>query len=215
MIRHAPLVVDITTPRRIPSRDGIRVHTRRLDPEAVRPVAGLPVTSPSQTLFDLAAVLGQDALARAANEAFVLGIVDEEALRATLAANARRKGAAAFRRLLADLGIAGRVRSPLEIRLHRFLGARGFPPWESNVRLRVGGEWIEPDVLWREQRVIVEADGRGPHLAPLTFASDRRRDRRARVEGWNPVRVTDPDLRLRPDELEFDLRAILGLAPRQ
>ena len=211
MVRAAPLTVDITVPRRLPHREGIRVHTRRLEPEALRTLGGLPLTSPSQTLFDLAAVLDHTALARAANEGFVLGILTGDDLRATLACNARRKGAAAFRRLLAELGIAGRVRSPLEIRLHRFLLARGFPPSESNVRLRIGEEWIEPDILWREQRVIVEADGRGPHLAPLTFASDRRRDRRARVEGWEPVRVTDADLDQRPDELDADLRALLSM----
>jgi predicted transcriptional regulator of viral defense system/very-short-patch-repair endonuclease len=215
MVRTAPLTVDVTTPRRLPRREGIRVHSRRLDAEALCSVAGLPVTSPSQTLFDLASVLEQGALARAANEAFVRQLVSHDDLLAALARKSRRNGAAWFRRLLGRLGIAGRVRSPLEVRLHRFLDARGFPPWESNVRLRIGGEWIEPDVLWREQRVIVEADGRGPHLAPLTFASDRRRDRRVRVEGWEPVRVTEDDLDLRPDELESDLRAILGAARRQ
>jgi hypothetical protein len=210
MVKAAPLTVDVTTPRRLPRRSGIRVHTRVLDAGAVCSLGGLPVTSPSQTLFDLAAVLEARALARAANEAFVLGVVSDDSLRATLAANARRKGAASFRRVLGGLGVAGRVRSPLEVRLHEFLGARGFPPWESNVRIRIGDEWIEPDVLWRDQRVIVEADGRGPHLAPLTFASDRRRDRRARVEGWEPVRVTDDDLDLRPAELDRDLRALLA-----
>ena len=104
------------------------------------------------------------------------------------------------------------MRSPLEIRLNAFLRARGFPPWESNALLRVGGETIRPDVLWREQRVIVEADGRDPHLSPLTFDSDRRRDRRLRVEGWQPVRVTSRDLSRRPDELDADLRALLRLS---
>ncbi len=58
--------------------------------------------------------------------------------------------------------------------------------------------------------MIVEADGRDPHLAPLTFDADRRRDRRLRVEGWEPVRVTSRDLDRRPDELESDLWALLG-----
>ena len=69
---------------------------------------------------------------------------------------------------------------------------------------------IEPDVLWRAERVIVEADGRDPHLAPLSFASDRRRDRRVRVEGWTPVRVTSEDLGQGADELDRDLRSLLG-----
>lgn len=157
-------------------------------------------------------MLGDRALVRAANEAFVLQLVTIADLRATLARNERRKGAAAFRRLLFALDPAGRaIRSPLEARVTAFLRARDFPPWEQNVCVRIGSETIEPDFIWRAQRVILEADGRDPHLAPQTFASDRRRDRRVRVEGWEPVRVTSVDLDERPDELDADLRALLGI----
>lgn len=212
----APVVVDVTTPRRLPSRPGIRIHSRRIDPAEIRTIAGIPITSPSQTLFDLGTMLGTHRLAKVANEAFVLQLIEIDDLHVTLARNERRKGSAAFRRLLAVLDPNGhRIRSPLEGRLHTFLRTRGYPPWESNVRLRIGGETVEPDVLWRAQRVIAEADGRDPHLAPLTFASDRRRDRRLRVEGWQPVRVTSVDLDERPDELDDDLRALLGLPLRQ
>lgn len=79
--------------------------------------------------------------------------------------------------------------------------------------IRVGGETIEADVLGRPRRVVVEADGRDAHLAPLTFASDRRRDRRLRAEGWEPVRITSVDRGDRPDELDADLRVVLGLEP--
>jgi hypothetical protein len=215
IVRASPSVIDVTIPRRLPPRPGLRIHTATLAAPDLTDIAGLPLTAPARTLFDLASVLDLPALERATNEAFVLGLVTESDLRAVLASNARRRGAPAFRRLLERLGIAGRVRSPLEIRLHAFLRARGFPPWESNARLRIGGELIEPDVLWRPQRVIVEADGRGPHLAPLTFDSDRRKDRRARAEGWQPVRVTDRDLDDRPDELEADLRVLLALPRRK
>lgn len=211
MARHAPLVVDVTTHRRLPRRDGIRVHARALDPASLTTRDRLPLTTPAQTLFDLATTLGSTSLARAANEGFVLGIVTERELRACLGRNAHRKGAGVFRRLLVRLGAGDRVRSPLEVRVHAFLRARGFPAWESNVALRVGGESIEPDVLWRDRRVVLEADGRDPHLAPLTFDSDRRRDRRLRVHGWEPVRVTSADLDLRPDELDADLRILLGM----
>ena len=210
----APRVVDITSPRRLRSRPGIRLHCRSIDPEEIRSHHGLLLTSPSQTLFDLGTVLGSKALAKAANEAFVLRLATLEDLRGTLGRNANRKGATNFRRMLATLDPAGhRVRSPLETRLNAFLRARGFPPWESNVRLRIGDDVIEPDVLWRAQRVIVEADGRDPHLAPLTFASDRRRDRRLNAERWHPVRVTERDLGPGADELDRDLRTILGLHP--
>jgi very-short-patch-repair endonuclease len=207
-----PVIVDITCPRQLRSRRGIRLHHHSLDPRDVTRLGSLPLTSPSQTLFDLSTMLSAKRLAAAANETFVLQLVTIDDLYETLARNSGRKGAAAFRRLLATLDPEGhRVRSPLEIRLNAFLRARGFPPWESNVRLRVGDDVIEPDVLWRAQRVIVEADGRDPHLAPLTFASDRRRDRRLNAERWHPVRVTEQDLGPGAEELDRDLRTILGL----
>lgn len=206
----SPLVVDVTTPRKLRRRDGIRIHRRLIDPQEIRTPHGLPFTSPSQTLFDLTTMLGLDSLLKAANEAFVLQLVSFHQLRATRARNARRKGSASFEKLLRRLDPSGhRVRSPLEVRLHSFLRSRGFPPWESNVTLDVGDEKIRPDVLWREQRVVIEADGRDPHLAPLTFVSDRRRDRRLRVHGWESVRVTSPDLAEGADELEADLRTLL------
>ncbi len=212
VLAHAPMVVDVTTPRRLAARDGVRVHTRALEPPSLTAIDGLPATSPAQTLFDLATTLGAERLLRTANEAFVQRLVTVDDLHATLGRNRRRKGASGFRRMLARIDPEGRrIRSPLEARLNAFLRDRGFPPWESNVLIRVGGETIEPDVLWRPQRVVVEADGRDAHLAPLTFASDRRRDRRLRAEGWEPVRVTSVDLDDRPDELDADLRKLLGL----
>jgi very-short-patch-repair endonuclease len=211
-IRGDPVVIDVTCPRRLTKRDGIRVHHAPLEPDEIHFRDGLPLTSPSRTLFDLGTVLGTTGHVKAANEAFVKRLVTIEELHAARDRYAGRKGSTAFRRLLAELDPAGRdVRSPLETRLNAFLRARGFPAWESNAILVVGGETISPDVLWREQRVAVEADGRDPHLAPLTFDSDRRRDRRLRVEGWQPVRVTDRDLKHRPDELDADLRALLRL----
>ena len=97
MIRRAPIVVDVTTPRRLPCRDGVRIHTRALEPESLTARDGMPLTTPAQTLFDLATTLGADSLAEVANEGFVRGIVTAEDLDATLDRNARRKGAAAFR----------------------------------------------------------------------------------------------------------------------
>jgi very-short-patch-repair endonuclease len=211
-----PQVIDVTCPRTLRQRPGIRLHRCRLGPDEARAVSGIPVTSPSRTLFDLAAVVSARTLRRAANQAFVLRLITIDELRETAVRHRGRAGSPAFTRLLAALDPDGHIlRSPLEDRLDAFLRERGFPPWETNRRLRLGSDVIEADVLWRVQRVIVEADGRHPHLAPLTFTSDRRRDRRLSAMGWRPVRITTDDLESRPDELEADLRAILESAPRQ
>ena len=210
MTEVAPRVVDVTGPRRLRRRGGSRVHCRDVHPSQVVRPRGLPIASAAQTIFDLTTTLGLDSLAKVANQGFVERVLTIEALREVGRLNAGRKGARAFRRLLDRLDPQGRrVRSPLEVRVSDFLRARDLPDWEQNVRIRIGDDVVEPDFLWRSQRVYVEADGRDPHLAPLTFDADRRKDRRARVEGWMPVRVTWADLD-RLDELERDLRALLG-----
>lgn len=212
-VRPDPMVVDVTCRRAFHRRDGIRLHRASLDPDEITVIDGVRVTTPSRTLFDVGTMLGAKAHARVANEALMQGLCELADLHAAHDRHAGRPGSVAFRRLLKALDPEGRHhRSPLEIRLNRFLRARRVPPWESNARITVGGDVFEPDVLWRAERVIVEADGRDPHLAPLTFASDRRRDRRMRVEGWEPIRVTSLDLDEQPDELERDLRTLLGLA---
>ena len=209
-IRPRPPIVDITCGRKLPRRPGIRLHTRFVDTSQIAFRDGVPLTSPAQTIFDLGTVLDPAGHAVAANEAFVQRLCGIGSLRQVGELNRGRRGSLAFRRLLQTLDPEGReVRSPLEVRLSAFLRARGFPAWESNILLRIGTERIRPDVLWREQRVIVEADGRDPHLAPLTFDSDRRRDRRVRVHGWEPVRVTSRHLREGADELAEDLWALL------
>lgn len=214
MQKRSPVVIDITNARRLGSRDGIRVHHRRIHPAEIVRVDGLPMTSPAQTIFDLATKLGDDSLAKTANQGFVERIVTVQALHTALERNRGRRGSRAFRKLLDRIDPEGRrVRSPLEVAAADFMRARGFPPWVQNEAIDIDGETVVPDFLWREQRVYVEADGRDPHLAPLTFDSDRRKDRRARVRGWLPVRITWDDLDRRPDELEADLRALLA-APR-
>lgn len=210
----APCVVDVTNARRLRSRVGIRLHRREIHPAEIHRLDGLPLTSPAQTLFDLGAVLGPGAHLSAANEAFVImrRTLTLEDLHLVLERNPGRKGARAFRRLLAAIDPEGReIRSRLEAGLNAFLRRRGYPPWEQNVPLTIGADRIRPDVVWRERRVIVEADGRDPHLAPLTFASDRRRDRRLQVEGWHPVRATWEDLGRGAREFDADLRSLLGL----
>ena len=140
-----PIVIDVTTPRRLPKRDGIRLHHRLIHPEEVRVLDGLPFTSPTQTLFDLGTMLGSAAHLKAANEAFVKRLCTIADLRITQHRNAGRKGSRAFRVLLAAIDPEGReVRSPLEVRLNAFLRARGFPAWESNASLRIGAETDPP-----------------------------------------------------------------------
>ncbi len=54
--------------------------------------------------------------------------------------------------------------------------------------MRVHG--YEVDLLWREQRLIVEVDGYAFHSGRAAFERDRRRDVALQAAGYRVVRVT-------------------------
>ena len=73
-------------PREDISIPGVVIHrSPPLHPDDVAVVGGIPVTSPSRTLIDLAEVLTADELRAAFARARDLGLLDPEALRASRA----------------------------------------------------------------------------------------------------------------------------------
>ncbi len=110
--RTASRVTDLPTPpfdaievtvvgRRHRPRDGLIVYSiDAIEPHELRRHRGLPITSPSLTLLDLAGRVTRDELARALNEARVQDQVSDGELAATLGAHPNRRGARALRELL-------------------------------------------------------------------------------------------------------------------
>ena len=86
----------------------------------------------------------------------------------------------------------------------------GLPIPEVNVA--VGGMTV--DALWRDQRVIVELDGKGNHGTPAQIARDHDRDLRLRALGFTVLRYAWEQLMRRPDLVLTDLRRALGLKHR-
>jgi very-short-patch-repair endonuclease len=87
------------------------------------------------------------------------------------------------------------------------------PEPEANVWLLLPTGSVRADFLWREQRLIVELDGRESHATVLAFESDRARDRALSVAGWRVIRITWRQLIEEPDRLAADLYALLAAAP--
>ena len=154
------------------SLDGVAVHTlAHLPRTELRRHAGLPITSPSLTLLDLAAAAGQEALANALNESRILRLVTDDQLRASLRAHPCRKGAKALGALLdAERGPTV-TRSEAERRALKVMRAHGVEPDESDVRI---GPY-RVDFLFRRERLAVEVDGYRYHATPKRFVDDRRR----------------------------------------
>lgn len=202
------LVAAVTSTRRIRSRPNVRVHCSHLPADEVTVKNDIPVTTIPRTLFDLAAILSIHQLRRAVNEAEIRRRWDSLSLVEMLRRHPRRPGAAAVRAVLATPG-AGITRNDLEEGFVGLLDRAGLPRPATNVPLRLGASFIEPDCMWRDQRLIVELDGYGTHRTRAAYENDRARDRALTASGWRVMRVTWRQLCDEPERVARDLRAIL------
>jgi hypothetical protein len=71
--RPDPSRTDVTAPRRVGRRDGIRAHKAILPADEITEVDGIPVTMAARTLFDLAATLERDQLQAPSSERKLFG----------------------------------------------------------------------------------------------------------------------------------------------
>jgi Protein of unknown function (DUF559) len=194
-----PIDVTARTDRR---HKGIRVHrSRTLTARDVTVHFGIPVTTPARTLLDLAEVLDTPSLTRAVNEARLRHKSTLPELRELVSRSPGR----ATRRLRPFIeNTTGPTRSRFEDEFLRFVARYDLPTPEMNQI--VAGE--EVDVLWREQRLIVELDGRKFH--EQRFEADREKDAIVVSAGFSVVRVTWERLHGTPDREAIRLHAALA-----
>ena len=93
----------------------------------------------------------------------------------TSTTSARRRRGAGSRRSSSRSAATPACRCPRSTSGH----ARRSEPWS-----------IRADFVWREQRVIVQTDGRGTHRTAQAFEHDRREDQRLVAAGWTVIRTT-------------------------
>jgi very-short-patch-repair endonuclease len=211
-IDEPPFPIHVTGATRRARRRGLVIHRAVLPAEDVDWVDGIPVTSVARTSLDLSATMSPRALRRLIKRAEFAKQVRIDELAAILARYPRRRGRRTLAELVARTGVtAGRTRSDLEDDFVEFCAVRGLPLPETNVKLQIRGKRIEVDCMWREQRVILELDGRDAHARELAFHDDRARDRALIASGWAPMRVTSAQLEFGADELERELRDTLRL----
>jgi very-short-patch-repair endonuclease len=196
-------VVEVIPPdwsgRKIP---GIRWHRVRL-PQAdeIEIRDGIPCTSASRTLVDMAGRTGWSSMRRLVEQAAILRALDIEEVDRILA-RGRRRGAPRLRAILAPWRntkeLRPIVRSRLEARLLPRLIEEGLPAPRTNVRLRIDGHRLEVDMLWEEQRLAIETDGEETHGTPMAFQRDRWRDQVLVAAGYRIARVTWQQVRDEP-----------------
>jgi hypothetical protein len=210
LIRSASAAIHVTVPRRKkPAVNGVTVHlTRQMTAADWTMKDGMPVTSVSRTLLDLAGVLTPRELIKAVEQAEKRRIFDLRAVEELLERSRGRRGAKALWAALAELhGEAPDTWSPLEDDFVDFCRERQIPPPQLNVV--IAGFCV--DAAWPENRVVVELDSRTHHTGIQAFEDDRKRDAKLQVAGHRIVRVTRHRLRHEADDLEADLRGLLGV----
>ncbi|HEY8582537.1 MAG TPA: type IV toxin-antitoxin system AbiEi family antitoxin domain-containing protein [Capillimicrobium sp.] len=202
-----PGPVDVTVPgakgRR---RRGVRSHSGRLDPRDVELWEGLPVTTLSRTMLDLAEQISLRELVDALDRAEALRQYRPDEMADVLARARGRRGQRPLRRaLLITRPQEVLTRSRLERRALKLVRVHRLPRPEVNVKL----EGFEVDLLWRDARLAVEVDGRAWHGDGGAFESDRRRDTTLMIHGWRVARFTWRQVLNQPAWVASSLRALI------
>jgi predicted transcriptional regulator of viral defense system len=201
---------EVTRPRAFRRQNGIRCHQSTLPEDEVEEVDGIPVTSVSRTIFDLAGVFSKRKLEQAINQAEVLRLSDRLSLPDLLERYPRRRGSSLLRAVLAEAG-AGRgvTRSELEERFVALIEAHGLPRPRLNATVSGQGRFLMVDCLWERQRLIVELDGRTAHATAEAFEVDRERDRLLVGQGWRVIRLTWRQMSDESPAIASELRRLL------
>lgn len=199
--------VEITTRRALHARSGIQPHRAVLAPDEITTTRGIPTTTPARTLLDLAAVLPEQAVRRAVNEAEVLRLADATALHDLKARHPRHRG---ISKLHEDHHIPALTRSELEARFITFLDEAVLPRPIVNTLI----EGMEVDFAWPAHSLIAELDGFAFHATRRAFEQDRARDRRLQARGWRVVRITWRQLHVEPQQLAGELAVLLNVRGR-
>jgi len=204
MMPPSPGPIDVTVRRSVRGHAGISIHrARALDRRDWMIRDGLRLTSVPRTLLDLAEVLPERQLRRAAQEAARTRRFSAPALRELLDRSPGRRGHRQLRALLRDAVIEPRSRSDLEDRFHQLVKEAGLGRPEANPKL-LG---YKIDALWREQKIVVELDGFQDHGTRERFESDRARDVRLQLAGFTVLRFTDRMLEREPARVKRNVLA--------
>jgi len=185
-----PGPIHVTTPRKLVRRPGLRPHCLPFADDEVTSHAGIPITTPARTLFDIAHHLRPHDVEKAVRDMEYRRLSGGPSLPELVERYRGRTGIRAIKRLLAKGWSASPTRSELELRFTSFIDANHLPRPERNALVELSGRRIEVDFLWREARVVVELDGYTAHSSRHAFEDDRERDRLLQLAGFQVIRVT-------------------------
>lgn len=202
---------EITIDDGVRRHPGLLVHRERLAPGEITQRAGVRVTTPLRTAWDLArrkdlaeAVVAVDALAGA-------GRFNPDLLLNFLAHYPGARGAAQVPDVLSFAD--RRSGSPMETRLRLLLVRSGLPRPQVQwvVQDPVAREAVWLDLAYPEHRVGVEYDG-AEHTRPERVLRDIRRGTRLVDQGWRLYRYTKQEIFTDRDRIVNEVRRAIARA---
>lgn len=189
----------------------VTVRCRRLAYGETTVRHGIQVSTAARTVFDLAAVVEPEEVARAIEKLEVRRLLGPVPLATLLERYPGRAGAGAIRKgLRAVGGTTIPTRSELEDRFLSLLERHGLPRPLVNYPITTRRTTFECDCAWLDACLVVELDGYAFHAERTAYEEDRMRDRALEVAGWRVIRLTWAQLASEEAEIATDLEALLG-----
>jgi hypothetical protein len=193
-----------------PRRPGLIIHRTATDPHRheVRSRFGLRYSSLARALIEVVPDERPAELMRLVTLGIQKGLVDIGAIEQAIARHDHRPGVRILRLALGRYVDSSDRKSGLEASFDAYCATdHRIPPYARNVRLGPH-EW---DVLFEEEQLVVELDGRPFHASLRDMDNDRAKDIWAQRHGLRIMRITDFTWEHDRERVLDDLLALLAL----
>lgn len=193
-------------------RDDVRVQAASLTPLVLDRWFGAPVTTVARTVADLARSDGRRAGLVAADAALHERLTTPRQLREAAFRQRGWPGSRAAREIaeLAD----GRAESVLESITRLSIYDAGLPLPDLQPWILLPGRRFRVDMLYRDRRVVVEADGLAKYVGrPDAVPKEKKRQEYLERARYRVVRVMWDDVMFNPVETLARIRAALAAGP--
>jgi len=207
--------VEVTVPYGHSCRHrGVVWHrSRHLGAVDITSVLGIPVTTVSRTLIDIAPLIPASRLQELIDQCIRRGDTSPARLRwrTKELCGPGRAGSTILRELLNDY-LPGELvpASVFERRALRVIEAAGLPRPKVRYKVKVTGGSIEVDLAWTDVRLCVECDGAKWHDTRQRFERDAERRTLLAAAGWRVIHIRWSDLLRRPQVVVAAIRAALA-----
>ena len=207
--------LEVTCARRLvcPWPHAVVHYTVSLPADSIE-IMGIPATSATRTLVDIASTADPDRVELALEDALRRKLTSPPRLRWALSTQGARgrAGAKVLRSLVDALDGSRRVtESGFETRLYQLLRKEGLTLPEKQFEIVTGGRRLaRPDFAYPDKKLVIEAVSYKWHSGRHAWGHDQTRLNQLAAAGWRVLHVTWDDLKNRPEKVIRQIAQALG-----